>query len=103
MKLNIDKELIDNLVQRLDSKLVTNEDLRKFHLVWVKGDSIPYLAELCVESIRNHNPDYDIILHYTNPELINNDVVKKLIKEYNIVCNKVNVIDNALGEFITPR
>lgn len=94
MKLTFNKDLIEDLVQRLDSKLETSENLRKFHLVWVKGDSIPYLAELCIQSIRNHNPEVDIILHYTNPELINDEVIKRLVKEYGLVCNKVNTIDN---------
>lgn len=101
MKLSVDKNLITNLVQRLDSKLITNENLRKFHLVWVKGDSIPYLGQLCMQSIRNHNPEIDVILHYTNPELINNEDIKRLVKEYNIICNKVNVIDSIENVDIT--
>ena len=101
MKLTIDNTLINKLITILDSKIETSENLRKFHLVWVKGNSIPYLAELCIQSIRNHNPEYDIILHYTNPELINNDVIKNLMKEYGLICNKVNVIDNIENVNIT--
>lgn len=90
----INESLINELTSKLNSRLVL-EDGRLpnlFHLVWIGNQELPYLAELSIRSIHNHNQNYQIVLHYTNPELFNSLRIKTLMNECNLQCNLVNNI-----------
>ncbi len=87
------------LTNKLNSKLIVNdkEIPRIFHLVWIGIKSLSYMSEICIKSIRIHNPDYRIVLHHTNTELPNDGIVQSLIKDYNLECNLISNITNIQG------
>lgn len=88
----INLPLVNNLLDKLQSNLVLNTN-KVFHLVWIGNLELPYISELCIKSIYNHNPDYKIILHYSNPLLLNNTNIVNLVKETKLICNFITEID----------
>lgn len=83
------------LYNKMNSNLpMTKEALPKmFHLVWIGDKELPYIGEVSIRSIRAHNPDFKIVLHHTNKELINNDIVKSC----DVICNHINNLTEIEG------
>ena len=100
-KMNIVKDEVQVvLYNQLKSELnVKGDDLvpKIFHLVWIGEKELSYMSEICIKSIRNHNPDYRIVLHYTNCGLQNHSNIISLMKEYNLELNHINNITEIDG------